>query len=122
MSNIIEINIMIELFTFILIAYGASNIMVFSSIFKKWRQFFGTDNEDPSFFGKLLGCMMCLPFWWGIIISITMFSPSLQMNGHLPLTIFGFHVPVNYLATFFDGCLASGSVWLVHTIQEKLES
>lgn len=113
---------MTNLLTFILIAYGASNIMVFSSIFKKWRTFFGTDEEQPSFFGKLFGCMMCLPFWWGIIISLLMYSPSFAMVGDIPLTIFGLEIPSGYLATFFDGCLASGSVWFVHTVQEKLES
>lgn len=113
---------MTNLLTFILIAYGASNIMVFSSIFKKWRVFFGTDEETPSFFGKLFGCMMCLPFWWGIIISLLMYSPSFAMVGDTPLTIFGLEIPSGYLATFFDGCLASGSSWFVHTVQEKLES
>ena len=113
---------MTNLLTFILIAYGASNIMVFSSIFKKWRTFFGTDEEQPSFFGKLFSCMMCLPFWWGVIISLLMYSPSFAMVGDAALTIFGLEIPSNYLATFFDGCLASGSVWFVHTIQERLES
>jgi hypothetical protein len=113
---------MTNLLTFILIAYGASNIMVFSSIFKKWRTFFGTDNEQPSFLGKLFGCMMCLPFWWGVIISLLMYSPSFAMVGDKALTIFGLEIPSSYLATFFDGCLASGSVWVLHTIQERLES
>jgi hypothetical protein len=113
---------MTNLLTFILIAYGASNIMVFSSIFKKWRVFFGTDDEQPSFFGKLFGCMMCLPFWWGVIISLLMYSPSFAMVDDIPVTIFGFDIPTKYLATFFDGCLASGTVWFVHTLQEKLES
>ena len=112
---------MTNLLTFILIAYGASNIMIFSSIFEKWRKFFGTDNEKPSFFGKLFGCMMCLPFWWGVIISLLIYSPSATMVGQSTLTLFGFDIPYVYLTTFFDGCLASGTVWIVHTIQEKLE-
>ena len=112
---------MTNLLTFLLIAYGASNIMVFSSIFKKWRLFFGTDKDEPSFFGKLFGCMMCLPFWWGIIISLLMYSPTLAMNGDISIVIFGFEIQPQYVATFFDGCLASGGVWLIHTLQEKLE-
>ena len=102
---------MVALLIFILIAYGASNIMVFSSIFKKFRNFVGVNKENPHFFGKLFGCMMCLPFWWGIILSLFMYSPTNQ-----------FDIPIEYLNVFFDGCLASGSVWIIHTIQEKLES
>ena len=102
---------MLELVVFILVAYGASNIMVFSSIFNKFRDLVGVDSDQPSFFGKLFGCMMCLPFWWGVLLSIFMYSPTGQVD-----------VPIAHLNIFFDGCLASGSVWLIHTIQEKLES
>jgi len=109
-----------DLLVFLAIAYGASNIMVYSSIFEKWRNFW--TKISPNFFGKLFGCMMCLPFWWGVILSITMYSPSYFMNGDQPMTFFGlFVVPSDYLSVFFDGCLASGSVWFLHTIQEKLE-
>lgn len=113
---------MVQLVTFILIAYGASNIMVFSSIFKKWRLFFGTDKDEPSFFGKLFGCMMCLPFWWGVIISLLMYSPTLTMNGNINIEFYSLELQAKYITPFFDGCLASGSVWLIHTLQEKLES
>lgn len=111
---------MTQLFIFILVAYGASNIMVFSSIFEKWRKFFRVDQNEPGFFGKLFGCMMCLPFWWGVILSLLMFSPALS-TGMSDLTIFNVTIPKEGLAAFFDGCLGSGSVWLVHTIQERIE-
>ena len=111
---------MTSLLIFVIVAYGASNIMVFSSIFQKWRNFFGTDNENPSFFGKLFGCMMCLPFWWGVILSLLMFSPALS-TGMSDLTLFNFTIPKEVLATFFDGCLSSGAVWFVHTVQERIE-
>jgi hypothetical protein len=102
---------MVALLVFILVAYGASNIMVFSSIFKKFRNLFGVNADEPSFLGKLFGCMMCLPFWWGVLLSLFMYSPTGQLD-----------LPIEYLNVFFDGCLASGAVWLVHTIQEKLEA
>jgi hypothetical protein len=114
---------MTELLIFIVTAYGASNIMVFSTIFKKWRNFVGTDNEEPNFFGKLFGCMMCLPFWWGIILSVFMFSPTLSTGLMHNFDVLGFFsIDKELLAAFFDGCLASGSVWFVHTVQEKLEA
>ena len=116
---------MTNLITFIIIVYGASNIMVFSTIFKKWRNFFGVSTDDEveaPFLGKLFGCMMCLPFWWGIIISLIAFSPSLSMMGDKELIVFGYQIPSVIVSTFLDGCLASGAVWFVHTAQEKLEA
>ena len=94
---------------FILVCYGASNIMVYSSIFEKWRKFF--DKISPKFFGELFDCMICLPFWWGVIVSIFAFSP----------TMVSFNINNVAMGAFLDGCLASGSVWLLHTLQENLE-
>lgn len=102
---------MIELLIFILIAYGATNIMVFGSIFENFRNLVGVNSDNPKFFGKLFGCMMCLPFWWGVLLSIFIYSPSNT-----------FSIDIEYLNIFLDGCLASGSVWLLHTLQESLES
>ena len=108
-----------DLIIFILICYGASNIMVFGSNFNGWREFW--EKLSPKIFGKLFSCMICLPFWWGVILSETMYSPSFFMNGDMLLTLFGYEIPSNHLSTFFDGCLASGSIWLIHTIQEFFE-
>lgn len=110
---------MISLLIFILIAYGASNIMVFGSIFEKFRTIVGANKEEKSFFGKLFSCMMCLPFWWGVILSLFMYSPTLNTNLLHDIQIL--NIDKISLSIFFDGCLASGSVWLIHTLQEKLE-
>jgi hypothetical protein len=114
---------MLALLIFILVAYGASNIMVFGTIFSKFRIIVGVESEKPNFFGKLFGCMMCLPFWWGILLSLFMYSPTLMTGLMEDVDVFElFTINSQVLATFFDGCLASGSVWLIHTLQEKLES
>ena len=97
-----------DLILFILICYGASNIMVFSTIFEKWRNFF--DKYVP-FLGQLFTCMICLPFWWGVLLSLMVYSPS----------VITFNMDSIILGSFIDGCLASGGVWLVHSLQEKLE-
>lgn len=83
--------------------------MVFSSIFRVWREFWG--RVSPKFFGELFMCMICLPFWLGIFLS---------MNG-LEITNSYFDLLSPYIGWFFDGCIASGGVWFIHTIQEKLE-
>lgn len=111
------------LLIFILVAYGASNIMVYGSIFAKWRAFIGVNNDQPKFFGKLFGCMMCLPFWWGIILSIFMFSPILTTGLVNDFNCFElFTLKKEVICAFLDGCLASGAVWFLHTLQEHLES
>ena len=100
-----------ELFIFILICYGASNIMVFSSIFSKWRAFWV--KQSPNFFGELFTCMICLPFWWGVIISFLGLSP------------FNFEFDQNFtmivIYSLLNGFLGSGGTWLLHTLQEYLE-
>lgn len=114
---------MVALLIFILVAYGASNIMVYGSIFEKFRRLMGTHKENPSFFGKLFGCMMCLPFWWGVLLSIFMYSPVLATGMVQDINIFGLFTINDYvISVFFDGCLASSSVWLIHTMQEHFES
>tara|TARA_R110000796_G_scaffold252137_1_gene385312 strand:- start:11190 stop:11486 length:297 start_codon:yes stop_codon:yes gene_type:complete len=96
-----------ELLVFLLIAYGITNIMVFSTIFEKWRNFWV--RVSPNFFGNLFTCMMCLPFWVGVLLSYFAFPIS------------GRYLDSMLLGIFLDGCLTSGSVWLIHTLQEKLE-
>jgi hypothetical protein len=96
------------LILFILISYGISNIMVFSSIFKVWRNFWV--RISPNIFGELFTCMICLPVWVGIIISFLGMSPTLHY----------FDTPT-WLGWILDGFLASGGVWLLHTLQESLE-
>lgn len=80
----------------------------------------GVYKPTKSFFGKLFGCMMCLPFWWGVILSITFTSPTMVYINDLFL--FNFLLIKNWvLSMFFDGCLASGAVWLIHNFEEALE-
>ena len=104
-----------ELILIILVTYSISNIVVFGSIFESLRDY--TMAFSPNFFGKLLTCMMCTPFWVGFFLSLgsfisgyTQFSPF--YNGGLENV---------YLSIFLDSCLLSGTTWLIHTLQERLE-
>jgi hypothetical protein len=104
------------LFLIIFVCYGISNIIVFGSIFNSLREYARVYN--PGFFGKLLTCMMCTPWWVGFFLSLgsyltgfTQFSPFYEHGLHfVPLSI------------FLDACLLSGTTWLIHTIQERLET
>ena len=103
------------LILFILVSYGISNIVIYGSIFLKFRNYF--DIVSPNFFGKLFTCMICLPTYCGFLLSI-----GAHITGLLQFSPFagnGLNIPI--LAIFLDGCLASGSVWLIHTLQEHLE-
>ena len=104
---------------FILIAYGFSNIVVYGSIFEGFRNFWGRVN--PSFFGTLFTCMVCFPTWAGFFMSLTFFSPTLYY-GLGDLNVFGlFEISKEVSSVFWDGVLASGTTWLIHTVQEMSE-
>jgi hypothetical protein len=104
---------------FILISYGFSNIVVYGSIFNGLRTFL--DKLSPNFWGKLFNCMMCFPTWVGFFLSLTFFSPTIYY-GLEDLTVFNlFVIPKEYSSIFFDGVLASGTTWLLHTGQEMME-
>ena len=104
-----------EIFLFILVCYGISNIVVFGSIFNNLRQY--CIRISPHFLGQLTSCMICFPTWCGFILS----GVSHIFNfGLSPFQMIG--VCWWPLAVFLDGCLASGGVWLIHTLQEYLES
>jgi hypothetical protein len=103
-----------KILLFIFLAYGITNILVFGSIFDNWRNFWQKIN--PGFFGKLFSCPLCLSTWVGAILSFILnkygYSTPFQSYGitHLPLIV------------FFDACFSSGTVWLIHTLQEHFES
>jgi hypothetical protein len=109
-----------KLLIFLLIAYGISNILVFGSIFKGWRNFWS--NVNPNFFGTLFTCMICLPTYVGFFGSWLVWSPTEYygiVNEGLNLGLFT--IPKGLISVFLDGCLTSGSVWLIHTFQEGIE-
>lgn len=104
-----------SLLVFILTCYGISNIVIFGSIFEQFREFWKI--VSPNFFGKLFSCMICLPTYVGFIISIG--AHVTELHQFSPFASLG--LDISLLAIFLDGCLASGSVWLLHTLQEHLE-
>lgn len=104
-----------EIILFLLVSYGISNIIIYGSIFEGLRTFL--TKISPKLLGALVSCMICLPTWVGFILSF-----ALTHLGYTQLTPFGsIGLEIIWLRIFLDGCLASGVVWLIHTIQEKLE-
>ena len=101
------------IFTWIILAYGLSQILVYGSIFDTQRQWIHAWAElSPilKFVSGLISCMMCTSTWVGFFMSLVLFSP----------TNYCFDANV-VSSTFFDGMLASGSVWAVNAIIEWFE-
>lgn len=98
---------------FMLLTYGIVNIAVFGSIFEGWRNFWNKVN--PSFFGSLMSCPMCLSFWVGAILS----GVFIHLGYVTPMTTYG--ITMTSLAVFLDASFASGCVWIIHQFEEFLE-
>ena len=98
--------------------YGLMNIMVFSSIFKGFRNKVRVigDMEIPlisplfDFVSGFMSCPMCFSFHGGWFLSIFIFSPSHEL--------FQTH---EYISWFFDGIMSSGAVWAINSYIEWYE-
>jgi hypothetical protein len=109
---------MIILLTWILAAYGMTQIIVHGSIFQSTREGIRRTAElnipviSPlfDFIRGIVTCMMCCSTWVGFFMSLTVYSPFGVIYAAHP--VFGI---------FFDGMLASGSVWAVNSIVEWFE-
>jgi hypothetical protein len=109
----------INILTWFILSYGLMNIMVFSKIFEKTRNFFNKwgDNQHAPFQGVgqfisgILSCPMCFGFHGGWFLSITIFSPMVEL----------YNTPI-MISWFFDGILSSGAVWAINSIIEWYEA
>lgn len=111
---------MIEIIVYFIFLYGLSNLLVYGTgpfnMLGKMREY---ANKLLKTLGDMLNCMMCTSANIGWIFSaINMlffnvpFTPMMIMYGGIlpwPMII------------FFDMCIASGAVWLIHTLQEMME-
>ena len=105
-----------ELLLIILVGYSISNMIVYGSIFEKLRDW--GEVYSPRFFGKLFSCMMCTPFWVGFFLSL-----GSHLSGYTQFSPFYHHgLECIYISIFLDSCLVSGTTWLIHTVQERLEA
>ena len=110
---------MTQLLLWMIMAYGISNILVYGSIFNTPRNFIikQAENQDSYFtdffifLKDMLSCMMCTPTWVGFFFGIFLYSPVHELLDVNP-----------YVSWFFDGMLASGSVWAINAIVEWFET
>lgn len=110
---------MTQLFLWMIMTYGISNILVYGSIFNGPRNKINElAADEKSFFNSfwvflsdMLKCMMCTPTWVGFFLGIFLYSPVKEFLDVSPL-----------MSWFFDGMLASGSVWAINSIIEWFET
>ena len=101
-----------------MVAYGMTNILVYGSIFKGLRtSIHKWGDNDTGFFqpmgqflSGLISCVLCTSTWVGFFLSLVFFSPSDYYVGANP-----------YFSWFFDGMLASGTVWMINSVVEYWE-
>ena len=101
---------------FILICYGACNNLIYGSVFEGFRTFLASFGTGGYSIHKLFTCFMCLGTWMGFAI-----SAILENFNYESLTPMG-AITIPWLMIFMNGLVAAGGVWLLHTLQEALES
>jgi len=86
-----------DLLYFILAAYGLTQILVYGSIFNRWRP---TEGK----LGELFRCSMCMGFWVGALLMFL--SPFTEL--------FSFDVSVDNFIIL--GCISSGTSYILNML------
>lgn len=94
-----------KLLLFIFIAYGIAQIIVESYILHKFRMYI---QSKSLWLYALITCMMCVGFWAGLILSITVWSPAKAYFDNI------------IYSSVLDGFLTSAIVWLVSCWEQSL--
>lgn len=89
-----------DLLTFILVAYGMTQIIVYGSIFNRIRP----AKESLSGLGELFHCPMCMGFWVGLFLWAVSPHTLLFMFDNSPTT------------GFLLGCLSSGTSYVLNML------
>ena len=95
------------LFVWTFIAYGITSIIVWGSIFEKFRNWV---TKHSKFLSDLISCTLCTSTWVGFFMSL--FIGSITKN------FFDSFMLIN---VFFDGMYTAGSVWALNAIIEFFE-
>ena len=109
---------MTQLVLWMIMAYGLSNIVVYSKIFSGVRNLFAEMAVTPvpmiqpigKFLQGMTSCMMCFSFHCGWFLSLLVYSPVHELLG-----------VSSWYSWFFDAFLASGAVWAINSIIEWFE-
>ena len=112
---------MINIICYLLGAYGLSNLLVYGSgpwnVLGKIRDF---ATKHIKVLGEMLECMMCTSTNIGWIVSLLniILFPTIPFT---PFNILICDINMWLLIIIADACITSGTVWLLHTLQEAFE-
>lgn len=90
-----------DLLWFILTGYGLTQLLVYSSIFKRPRNFI---KEKSDFLGELVHCPMCTGFWVGAFLFCI--NPFTEL----------FNFEINFVNFFVCGWLGSGTSYIMNMV------
>jgi hypothetical protein len=111
----------LKIIAYVLAMYGLSNLLVFGSgpynILGKFRNL--AKSRFPQI-GNMLDCMMCTPTNIGFLMSIV--DTVLVTVSFTPFNLLIGDATLWFLIIPMDGFLTSSTTWLIHTLQECLES
>lgn len=112
-----NLNMSYKILIWVILNYGLMNIVVFGMIFDPIRNFFDRLSKSKykikwigKFLSEMTSCPMCFSTWGGFFTSLVIWSPTYAL----------FDVPI-FISWFFDGIIASGSVWIINSIIEFFE-
>lgn len=109
-GSLLQGRLTMGLFIFTMSVYGLANAI---AVLKIGRYFFGTWKERKfigriPYVGDIVYCPPCLAFWIGMLISRACLSPSQQIVSNI------------HAAMVLDGLMASGIIYLIHLVAERL--
>lgn len=113
---------MLTIFIFILSVYGVSNMIVYTSgPFNMFDHIKNLSGKIHPSLEHLLSCMICLPTWIGIILSLIniVFLHNVYIT---PANLLMQNSNYWGIIILLDGVIASGSAWLINTIQLWFET
>lgn len=113
-------NLMFYLFIYCIMVYGVCNAFVYFNgpfnIIDNFRNWIGSKNKT---FEELFSCMFCLPTNVGLILSIISLLSGVYFT---PFNILFCDFDCIWpLTVIFDGFFTGGVVYLIHTIQQRIE-
>lgn len=111
------------IFCYIMATYGLTNMLVYGNgpfdIIDKFRTLC---TKISKMFGKMFDCMMCTSANVGWIFSLLDLLVIKQISFTPFNLLFDSNLSIWYVIIFLDLFFTSGVVWLLHSLQEYLES
>lgn len=108
---------------FSILCYSFSNLFIYAKV--PFNMFGIIRNiADNIGLGEVFSCMMCLPLWVGVTLSLidVFLLPISVTPFNMILGSTGLNLWLIIVIVLLDGVLSSGVTWLIHNVEEFFES